>query len=241
MAAAIILIPEMLSGPDRIEHPEQPVARTTNESGLKTYTIDLNNPPGASAAQVVPDERAPPPEIVPAAPQSEARSSESMAAASVPSAGETPSAVDEPNPERGSGGSPTTQAPRASSSVSSPPSETRSAPQSAPVEKPPAPKPPASKPPDAQPASAPLASSTSVPTSRGWAVQLGSFSSRETAERLADEFRSGREDVFVMPVKSGGTTLYRVRIGPVPDRATAEGTLRRVRAKIPGAAVVTHP
>ncbi|NLG75426.1 MAG: hypothetical protein GX535_04250 [Xanthomonadaceae bacterium] len=32
-----------------------------------------------------------------------------------------------------------------------------------------------------------------------------------------------------------------MRIGPMPDRAAAEETLRRVRAKVSGAAVVTHP
>lgn len=233
MAAAIILIPEMLSGPDRGEQPEQAVARTTNETGLKTYTIDLN-PPGASVAQAVPDERVPPPEIaVPVRAQSEARPAESVAAAS------TPSMEDESNPERSSETSPVAQL-RASPSSTSPPSEVRSSPPSAPVERPPEPK-PASKPPEAQPATTQVASSASVPTSRGWAVQLGSFSNRATAERLASEFRGGRENVFVMPVKSGATTLYRVRIGPMPDRAAAEETLRRVRAKVSGAAVVTHP
>jgi cell division protein FtsN len=42
-----------------------------------------------------------------------------------------------------------------------------------------------------------------------------------------------------MPVKSGGTTLYRVRIGPMKDRASAEAALRDVKS--PGAAVVAHP
>jgi cell division septation protein DedD len=44
-----------------------------------------------------------------------------------------------------------------------------------------------------------------------------------------------------MPVKSGGATLYRVRIGPMPDRATAMETLRNVKQSSPGATVVVHP
>ncbi len=44
-----------------------------------------------------------------------------------------------------------------------------------------------------------------------------------------------------MPVKSGGATLYRVRIGPMKDRASAESTLRDVKSSTPGAAIVSHP
>ena len=36
---------------------------------------------------------------------------------------------------------------------------------------------------------------------------------------------------FVMPVKSGGATLYRVRVGPLQDRASAEAALRDVKSR----------
>ncbi len=226
MAAAIILIPEMLSGPDRAEHPTQAVARAPSETGLKTYSIDLNNPPGTSNAQAVPDERAPPPEDMSPAPErtQEAQSNSQTAAS-------TSSPEDESNPEPAPQSSPTPQASQQTARVSSTPAD---------VQAPPA-KPAAAKPVETPPAKAPLASENSVPTSRGWAVQLGSFSSRASAEKLAAEFRAGRDDVFVMPVKSGATTLYRVRIGPMQDRAAAEDTLRRVKTKVSGAAVVAHP
>lgn len=76
---------------------------------------------------------------------------------------------------------------------------------------------------------------------RGWAVQLGSFSRQTSAEELAAQFRAERFDAFVMPVKSGASTLYRVRIGPMRERAAAEESLRRVKGKVPGAAIVAHP
>jgi cell division septation protein DedD len=48
-------------------------------------------------------------------------------------------------------------------------------------------------------------------------------------------------DAFVMPVRSGANTLYRVRIGPMADRDDAASTLGKVKAKVPAAAVVKHP
>lgn len=72
-------------------------------------------------------------------------------------------------------------------------------------------------------------------------MQLGSFSSEATAERLVKEWRAKGQDAFAMPVKSGGKTLYRVRIGPTKDRAGSEAALKAVKASIPGATVVAHP
>ena len=77
--------------------------------------------------------------------------------------------------------------------------------------------------------------------SGGWAVQLGSFASRVTAERMVKELQGGGHDAFVMPVKSGQATLYRVRIGPMKDRESAAQTLRKVKAATPGAAIVAQP
>src|SRR4051812_44966863 len=61
MAAAIILIPEMLSGPDRDLHAEQP-AQTRSDGPIKTYTIDLSQSPSVQPTPGVIDNRAPPPE-----------------------------------------------------------------------------------------------------------------------------------------------------------------------------------
>jgi DedD protein len=72
-------------------------------------------------------------------------------------------------------------------------------------------------------------------------VQVGSFSSRATADRLAAELKAQRYSAFVMPVKTQNSTLYRVRIGPMTDRAAADDVLKRIKAKHSGAAVVAHP
>ncbi len=229
MAAAIILIPEMLSGPDSTEDVET-AARAPSETGLKTYSIDLNNPPG-EAAQSIPDERAPPPEQAAPSPQPT-----QVAAAEPPAATPIPARDDESNPERVAESAPTQGSPQASADVARSASAT-----SAPVREPERAPSRTPAPPAQESTARPLASSPSVPTSRGWAVQLGSFSSLASAERLAGEYRANHGNVFVMPVKSGATTLYRVRIGPMRDRAEAEQMLRKVRTQVSGAAVVAHP
>ena len=63
-----------------------------------------------------------------------------------------------------------------------------------------------------------------------WIVQLGSFSQRGNADRLAAELESGG---FSAAVKGGGGasgTLYRVRAGPATDRNAAEALAARLAA-----------
>jgi cell division septation protein DedD len=70
-------------------------------------------------------------------------------------------------------------------------------------------------------------------------VQVGTFSKEANAERLVKQLRDQGQSAFVMPLKSSGATLYRVRIGPMKDRASAEAALRDLKS--PGAKVVSHP
>lgn len=220
MAAAIILVPEMLSGPPQQKRAEP--ARAEGETPVKTYTIDLSRSPNSQVpGDDVPDTRAPPAETLPT-PAAEP-TDESSAEAS------------QANPDSTS----RTTAEQVAASPVPPPAPS----------KPEARKEPASQPqpvaPSARPeptVRTPVASSAPAPRSTsGWAVQLGSFSSRATAERLTGELRAEGYEAFVMPVESGGATLYRVRVGPMPSRDSAEATLRKVKDKVRGAAVVTHP
>ncbi len=55
----------------------------------------------------------------------------------------------------------------------------------------------------------------------GWVVQLGSFSSKQNARRLADEVSGRGFKTFLMPLDRSGKTLYRVRVGPRDTRAQA--------------------
>lgn len=209
MAAAIILIPEMLSGPDRGSRAE-PAAQSRSDAPIKTYTIDLSRSPGTQPAPAVVDNRAPPPEE-PSAAQPPGQ----------PSPGSQPVAGDQAKPE----------VPQQAVATTPLPEPARSEPPKPVVE-----------PPTAAPAPArtrPLASEAGAPTSGQWAVQVGSFSKEATAERVAKQLRDQGQSAFVMPVKSGSATLYRVRIGPMKDHASAEAALRTVKS--PDARIVAHP
>jgi len=222
VAAAVILIPEMLAGPDRPE--AQPQSQTASGS-LKTYTIDLSRPSsaGTTMSGSVPDQ-APPQETIPV--QEPPVADTETTPESAPSAAPTPAA--EPQAQVSQ-----TQGTERPTVVEEAPHESRS-----------------ETPPVAAKAKAPEKSSaisdkspptTARPTATGWAVQLGSFASQSTAAKLAKDLRVDGFESFVMPVKSGSATLYRVRIGPMPDRETASRVLSRVKARASGAAVVKHP
>jgi DedD protein len=75
----------------------------------------------------------------------------------------------------------------------------------------------------------------------GWAVQLGSFSNAENAERLAAELRTRGYKAFVSRFESGGQARLRVRVGPEQDRARAEQLAERLRREGRQATVVAHP
>jgi len=62
-----------------------------------------------------------------------------------------------------------------------------------------------------------------------FAVQLGSFGSRDNAERLVREMTAKGFAAFVAPITSNGRELYRVRVGPTRDRAQAEALAVQLR------------
>ncbi len=83
-----------------------------------------------------------------------------------------------------------------------------------------------------EPAPAAAEGPTESPPDRAgdWIVQLGSFSSRANADRLASEVRGKG---FSVSVQGGGGTsgnLFRVRAGPEPDKAAAEALAARLAA-----------
>ncbi len=229
MAAAIILIPEMLSGPSRdsAEKQAQTAAggKGSGEPAIKTYTIDLSQSPGAQPPTPVeqtenrapPPEETPPPEMLPPEPAAQ------------------PPVVAQAFPEP----RPVTPAEPPAQRTPAPAQTPKPTPTPAPAK--PEPKPESPKPAPRAVASAPAAPKSAVPTDKGWAVQLGSYASEATAERIMNEWRGKGHSAFVMPVTTGGKTLYRVRIGPTKDRASAEAALKAVKGTISSAAVVAHP
>ena len=79
--------------------------------------------------------------------------------------------------------------------------------------------------------STPVESAAPSPTSNGhgsWSVQLGSFASRVNADNLTRQVKGQGFSVFVLPGGSGSAVRYRVRVGPLADRESAE----RMAAKL---------
>jgi len=66
-----------------------------------------------------------------------------------------------------------------------------------------------------------------VPSS-GWAVQLGSFSDKKNAERLATAVSKNGFSTYLMPSQQSGKLLYRVRVGPRDSRAQASELAERL-------------
>jgi cell division septation protein DedD len=75
------------------------------------------------------------------------------------------------------------------------------------------------------------AASTKAPGSKGWAVQLGVFGSRDNAERLAKQVKGSGFPVLLDETSGkDGKKLYWVRVGPEPDRAGAVALSARLQA-----------
>jgi DedD protein len=74
-----------------------------------------------------------------------------------------------------------------------------------------------------------------------WAVQLGSFSSQENAERLAADLRDQGYAAFLSQLQTGSGSLHRVRIGPQKDRDSAEAVAKQLDTGGHKGQVVPHP
>ena len=138
----------------------------------------------------------------------------------------------EPSPPDASAASGATASSAAASSDAAPAPAARSSAVSS------VPTPPASVP-AASTAPTPVEIAPSLPTSttttnatagHSWAVQLGSFVSRDNADKLARQLRAQGFGVYVLPGGSGPLLRYRVRIGPMPDRSAAAQTLAKLKS-----------
>jgi DedD protein len=75
----------------------------------------------------------------------------------------------------------------------------------------------------------------------GWAVQLGSFGTRTPADQMVTELKKSGYEAFVMPFESNGKPMFRVRVGPFRDRPSAEAMQEKVKHTHPSATIVPHP
>jgi DedD protein len=216
VALFVLLVPELLTGP-RNASGDAP-----NEEGMRRYTIDLDAPAG-SAQPMAPAERAPAVALPPVADNSP------PAGGNIGGSGDTrampgESARPQAAPATSTTASGTGPTPPVVTPMSSPPTIAANPAPAAAQPK------PVAAPPTVRTETAKPAQSTG-PAQRGaFAVQLGSFVSKENAERLVREMNSKGFSAFLAPpITTGGRELYRVRVGPARDRASAEALATQLR------------
>jgi DedD protein len=87
-------------------------------------------------------------------------------------------------------------------------------------------------PPPAAPAPAPVAaaapSSVAVVPAETYYVQIGVFENKASARNLERKLRDKQFKPVVDEIQRSGKTLYRVRVGPEPDRAAANALRARL-------------
>ncbi|HTE41181.1 MAG TPA: SPOR domain-containing protein [Steroidobacteraceae bacterium] len=231
LAAANILIPEMLSFPsDSAVTPASSsgaLPAGADGGALKTYTIDLGKANSGGDSRSVEVTLAPPPELPVVQPPAEEPAATSQGDAQHP-AQTTPAAQDQREQK-----APEAKAPGPS------------------AEKPPAPA--AMKEPTREPTIvAPRATQTpenvevlTVPSpgkaGAHWAVQVASLDTRDKSQKIVDEMKAKGLPAFVASSQVNGKTVFRARVGPVDDRAEAEALLRKVKSLHPKATIMPHP
>ena len=201
VALFVLLVPELLTGPSA---PDVPAGTPTDE-GMRRYTIDLNAT--TSAAQPASSQAQP----TVALPPVSSMNAGSMNAGSMNEG--APRAA--PGESAAPAGEPHAQ-PEVPVAAATKPAPTP-LPSPAPVVATPAPRAEAPRP-------------TAAPAVRGsFVVQLGSFGSRDNADRLVRDMTAKGFAAFVAPITSGGRELYRVRVGPTRDRSSAEALAAQLR------------
>lgn len=81
----------------------------------------------------------------------------------------------------------------------------------------------------------------SASTTGMWAVQLGSFSDKANAEKLAANLRKQEYAAFLSQLVKNGKELHRVRVGPQQDRQSAEAMAVQLLKVGHKGQVVPHP
>lgn len=103
-----------------------------------------------------------------------------------------------------------------------------------------APKPVAAPKPPAEPRPPPVKAAAPAAARTGWSVQVGAFRSVESAQKLARELTAAGYSAYVVPATGSGQGLNRVRVGPEPDKASANKLAGRLKARGLPVAVVSN-
>jgi len=82
----------------------------------------------------------------------------------------------------------------------------------------------------ARPAAVETAVFSPISSRAAWAVQLGSFANRANAENLSHQLKGQGFPVYVLPGGSGASVRYRVRVGPLANRDSAQRTAAKLKS-----------
>jgi DedD protein len=200
VALIVLVVPELLSGPKSAVPPATlPTTFPANApEPTRNVTLDLATSKAPANSEVEPAET-----------QGSAASAVSAA-----KGGEASPAAPAPAP-------PTEGSPSAGSSSTAVP------PAAAPATAAPATGAPTTAAPTT-PKPVETAAQSPISAHANWAVQLGSFASRANADNLSRQLKGQGFSVYVLPGGSSTTVRYRVRVGPLADRDSAE----RMAAKL---------
>ena len=219
VALFVLLVPELLTGPK-----ESAVTSGADaEEGMRRYTIDLNAPAPTGGQAAEPAVALPPVVETPAAGAASDRAQPGEAAA--------PAAVETPQTQ-------VTTPP-----VVNPCTAAQNAPRPAPAAPAPAAAPSANLPGGAlttprEDSRRPAATGVEP---RSFVVQLGSFGKKENAEKLVRDMTARGFATFIAPITTNGRELYRVRVGPTRDRASAEALAAQLKRMGQSGSIVPLP
>jgi DedD protein len=212
---AVVLIPELLSAR---KPASGSIAPADAAHGMHTYTIELGGGVGGGTK----DNPIPAPgRTAPATPAAAERTATKVADATVPG-----------EPQSNSPVSPATTSAADAQTVRKPVQAGAAATGPAGA----APVKAAASTTDAAGATAPRAS----PKSGQWAVQVGAFGSKSSADKLIGELQRAGFTAFEAPLDRGGKTLHRVRVGPEAEHAEADRLAGRLKGRGLPATVVAN-
>jgi DedD protein len=214
----VLIVPELLSGPKRPANPQSPLP-TSPTDPVRNVTVDLATSKATSAAEAPASSTA----STPAAAPFPATPGEVTHEA--PAAPATPSGSDSDDSDTTAGqrpaAPPTITTLQAQQPVT-PALENDALPPKSPGV---APKPGIQR----EVAGGPH---------RNWAVQLGSFASSANAEQLQRRLRKESFSAYISSSGAGKALRYRVRVGPLTDRAAADRMIAKLRNEGHPASVV---
>ena len=217
VALVVLVVPELLSGPKPNTAPAPTLPAAAPEP-IRNVTVDLTTSKAPANS-----------EVEPGSPEAGASSSaEPSGAAAGTSNGATTGATTGTS-TGGSTAASAAYAPAAQTPIAPSPAPTGAGASSSAHNGVPAKQPPRT----AAARGATVESAAPSPTSVGhgsWSVQLGSFASRTNADNLTRQIKGQGFSVFVLTGGSGTAVRYRVRVGPLADRESAERIATKLKS-----------